>query len=109
MVIKFNPAAPAAIQPPPSMQKTPTALMMAPVDLTPLAPPSAGPASAARSDTSIAAERRQALFMERQQALLAQLAQTGVREGSVLTPAQRSACESVLQLVAAQSAVRGAT
>lgn len=109
MVIKFNPASPVAIQPSPALQKTPTALMMAPVDLTPLVPPSAGPASGPRSDPSPAVERRQAFFTERQQALLARLGQTGVRHDSLLTPAQRSACESVLQLVAAQSAVGNAS
>ncbi len=111
MVLKFNPAAPAAIQPPSALQKTPSALMMAPVSLTPLAPPAmagTGPFPS-RSDQSIAAERRQAFFAERQQQLLARLGQGGVPEGGTLTPVQRSACESVLQLVAAHAAVRSTT
>ena len=106
MVIKFNPALPAATQPAPALHKTPTALMMAPVGLTPLAPPSAGPVPVVRSDGNPAAERRQAFFAQRQQELLAQLPQAGLRQGSLLAPAQRAACESVLKLVVAQSVAR---
>jgi len=110
MVIKFNPAAPpVAVQPPPGMRKTPAALMMAPVSLTPLAPPSlTAPAARlpAPPDRDPAAERRQACFADRQRQLLDRVAQPGLQQsgqGSVLTSAQRAACESVLALVAAHA------
>ncbi len=110
MVIKFNPAfSPSAVQLPAGMQKTPSALMMAPVGLTPLAAPSSNaPAAkpAAQPNQNLATERRQAFFADRQRLLLDRVGQTAAsREdgrGSVLTPGQREACEQVLKLVAAR-------
>ncbi len=110
MVIKFNPAfSPAAVQPPAGMQKSPSALSMAPVGLTPLAPPSPNaPAAnpAAQPDPRLAAERRQAFFAARQRLLLDRVGQPASSpedgRGSMLAPVQRAACEQVLKLVAAR-------
>ncbi len=88
-----------------------SAFMMAPVELTPLAPPSSAPASPAAPAAqarSPAAERRQAFFAERQKALLDRLnrpeAMSQPAQAGTLPAPQRAACVAVLQNIAAASA-----
>lgn len=85
-----------------------SALMMAPVSLTPLAPPSSGPLekTALSPDAgSIAAERRLAFFADKQKSLLDRLQQQGAHQapvaGSLLSAGQRNACIAVLNNIAA--------
>lgn len=109
MTIKFNPhpsITAAAMSAQSAGISSLSGLMMAPVDLTPLAPPSSGPAIASlpgAPDKSIAAERRQAFFAGKQQALLNRLQQSPApMQGSALSAAQRHACVAVLAAVAAR-------
>ena len=80
--------------------------MMAPASLTPLAPPSSGPAGATPNvSADIAITRRQAFFAEKQQALLGRLAQDELPAGA-LSATQREACIAVLKTVAASVAAQ---
>ena len=91
-----------------------SAFMMAPVELTPLAPPSSAsvatvaPESPIAQERSPAAERRQAFFADRQKALLDRLNRPAAipqpAQGSILPAPQRAACVAVLQSMAAASA-----
>ncbi len=80
-------------------------LMMAPVELTPLAPPSSAPVTSpvpAAQDRSPAAERRQAFFSGQHKALLERLTQPQQDgQGSALPAPQRAACVAVLAKIAA--------
>jgi hypothetical protein len=82
-----------------------SAFMMAPVELTPLAPPSSAPAmpsAPAAQDRSPAAERRQAFFSGQHKALLERLNQPQQGgQGSALSAPQRAACVAVLTNIAA--------
>lgn len=106
MIVKFNPHAPMAETAMPAQAsgiRSLSGLMMAPVGLTPLAPPASGAAGASvppARDDSVAAERRQAFFAGKQQALLDRLAQASEpAPGSALSAAQRNACVAVLETV----------
>ena len=109
MAIQFNPHSPlsAAVSPAQSAGTgSLSGLMMAPVSLTPLAPPSSGPTSAIPdASADIATTRRQAYFAAKQQALLGRLAQAELPAGALSTP-QRDACIVVLKTVAAAVAAK---
>ena len=88
-----------------------SAFMMAPVELTPLAPPSSASVATVApiaQERSPAAERRQAFFADRQKALLDRLNRPEAipqpAQGSILPAPQRAACVAVLQSMAAASA-----
>ena len=113
MSIQFNPQSitPAsAADPSLPLALPPAALSMAPVELTPLAPPSPAPRSAPRhgAGNDPAADARRAAFAERQQALLERLRPGGATppagQTGGLPEAQRNACLSVLAAVASAAA-----
>jgi len=88
-----------------------SAFMMAPVELTPLAPPSSAPAPSAAPAAqarSPVAERRQAFFADRQKALLDRLNRPETMQppaqAGTLPASQRAACVAVLQNIAAAAA-----
>lgn len=110
MSVKFNPISPTSASAIPAAADSAAALsglMMAPVSLTPLTPPSSVMSAAARpSDTggSIAADRRQIYFSGQQKALLERLSRTDASpmpvQGGALSVPQRAACIAVLQNIA---------
>lgn len=113
MSIQFNPQPiPSAAASGASGQRAtlPAALAMAPVELTPLAPPSSAPRPAVQPESGRGSvvEQRQAAFAGRQQALLERLRQGAAAPAAAqaggLSEAQRSACLLVLAAVSAATA-----
>ncbi len=108
MSIQFNPqSVPPAVNESAGQRAAPRAVpAMAPVHLTPLVPPSSGPANAMPGVTAdIATSRRQAFWAGKQQVLLDRLAQTGHSAGA-LSATQREACIGTLKTVARAVAAR---
>lgn len=110
MSIQFPPnsSVPVAAQVGPVPAAAPlAALMMAAVELTPLAPPASGPRPAAppSREAGSAAGIRQDRFAERRNALLDRLQQRDATAssgaGTSLSAEQRRACLSVLAIAAA--------
>lgn len=109
MSIPFNPrniTSASSVDPSTPRAMPPAAAMMAPVDLTPLAPPSSASRAAAVPATvrDPGADARQAGFSGRQKALLERLRlggamPQGAQTGGLPEP-QRNACLSVLAAVA---------
>ena len=109
MAIKYNPHSPLSAAVPPEQSAgsgSLSGLMMPPVSLTPLAPPSFGPTGVIQdASTDIAIARRQAFFADKQQALFGRLAQADLPVGT-LSMTQREACIAVLKTVAAAVAAQ---